>query len=229
MSADAAAAAATSPTPVRPPPQQTTSWLADEVPPRSQRDGRACRADGRRGAEGRARQPRAREARWRVAARARRTPQGPAGADGPRRQPGEGRHSQRGRPAQWAWGCGGARGEGPGLGIAGRHRVPAHRLLAQSSAPPRRAAGLGGQRAPRSRRARRPASCARGLSAREEAGPDPLKDADWRETLVYTPGGCRGGRSDFKADSGRVYRAELGPPLAERRRAFRILFYPPEV
>ena len=78
-----------------------------------------------------------------------------------------------------------------------------------------------------SRRARRPASCARGLSAREEAGPDPLKDADWRETIVYTPGGCRGGRSDFKADSGRVYRAELGPPLAERRRAFRILFYPP--
>ena len=44
---------------------------------------------------------------------------------------------------------------------------------------------------------------------------------------MYTPGGCRGGRSDFKADSGRVYRAELGPPLAERRRAFRILFYPP--
>ena len=79
-----------------------------------------------------------------------------------------------------------------------------------------------------SRRARRPASCARGLSAREEAGPDPLKDADWRETIVYTPGGCRGGRSDIKADSGRVYRAELGPPLAERRRAFRILFYPPD-
>ena len=45
---------------------------------------------------------------------------------------------------------------------------------------------------------------------------------------MYTPGGCRGGRSDFKADSGRVYRAELGPPLAERRRAFRILFYPPD-
>ena len=80
-----------------------------------------------------------------------------------------------------------------------------------------------------SRRARRPASCARGLSAREEAGPDPPKDAHWRETLVYTPGGCRGGRSDFKADSGRVYRAELGPPLAERRRAFRILFYPPGI
>ena len=52
-----------------------------------------------------------------------------------------------------------------------------------------------------SRRARRPASCTRGLSAREEAGPDPPKDAPWPETLVYTPGGRRGGRSDFKADS----------------------------
>ena len=52
-----------------------------------------------------------------------------------------------------------------------------------------------------SRRARRPAWCIRELSLREEVNDDPLKDAHWRETLVYTPGGCRGGRSDFKADS----------------------------
>ena len=31
----------------------------------------------------------------------------------------------------------------------------------------------------------------------------------------------------LQSRSGRVYRAELGPPLAERRRAFRILFSPP--